>query len=295
MKERKGILYFILVLTLSVMMMSCWFIGKSIFNFNFKDAFFGEKTILPEEEKISRPFVNWESEKAKEMVDRRQGRIDFNDFLGEKKDLPKKKEISVSDDKKDRKITKKTMIKKEKIPVIFKELILDDFDQRSFLNSLGENSGIFSGGGGACDRFFSSDDFFPQGYSLKLDYDVSIEKSYSGFWSGLGGIDLKSYEYLSFWVKGLKGKESFKIELSDGINNYRLSIRKFLSGNDQSSWQRVFIPLSRYFKGINWRKMKGNLTITFEYSEGLPYKNTVFIERISFVSEKKKGSKKKDG
>ena len=89
-------------------------------------------------------------------------------------------------------------------------------------------------------------------------------------------------------MKGLQGGESFRVEISDGINNVGISVREFLSKKENSSWRKVFIPLKSSFMDINWKKMKGNLTFTFEYSEGIPYKSTVFIERISFVSEKKK-------
>lgn len=281
MKEKKIILNFILGLIILMLSISGFSIGKYIFN--FKDIFSYHKATSSEVEKSSISYVNWEN-KAEKILNKKTDKLTFVDFVSKKNKSSKKKKILIS---KKKQIAKKIKRKKIKIPVVSKELIVDDFDRKTYLNSLGENSGIFSGGGGVCERVFSSDEFFPMGYLLRLDYDVSIERSYAGFWTGLGGINLISYDYLSFWIKGLKGRESFRLEISDGINNVGFSIRAFLSDKRDSSWQKVFIPLDSSFKGINWGKMKGNLTFTFEYSEGLPYKSTVFIERISFVAEKK--------
>ncbi len=279
MKDKKIILNFILGLVVLMLSISGFSIGKYLFNLKGH-----RKSTLSEAKKTSIPSVNWEN-KTEKMSNKKTKELNFANFVSKKEELSKKDVISIS---KKKQIAKKTKKREIKIPVIAKELIVDDFDRKKYLNSLGENSGIFSGGGGVCERVFSSDEFFPIGYSLRLDYDVSIERSYAGLWSGLGGINLISYDYLSFWMKGLQGRESFRVEISDGINNVGVSVREFLSEKGNSSWRKVFIPLKSSFKGINWEKMKGNLTFTFEYFEGIPYKSTVFIERISFVSEKKK-------
>ena len=251
MEKRKGFLYFVLVLDILVVVISLYLIGKTILGVRAEGTPSSVKKIS-KREKASISLSNKEVKKSKR-----------------------------------RKSFKKTEKNSEEFYSEYKELILDDFDSKKISNNLKENTGVFSGVGGVCERSFSADKYFPGGYSLKLNYNVFSEAAYAGFWSGIGGIDLTPYKYLSFWVKRSQGKESFKVELSDGISNIRISVRKFLSDKRGSSWQKVFIPLNPFFKGINnFKKMKGNFTIIFEYSEGPPYEGIVYIDEISFVTAK---------
>ncbi len=205
------------------------------------------------------------------------------------KTFSQKRMVNTKEENKIKKPSPKIERNRKNFNSVYRELILNDFDNGSLLiNNLGKNTGVFSGIRGICEQSLS-DKSFSKEYSLKLNYDVSSNDAYAGFWSALGEVDLRPYRYLSFWIKRLEGNESFKIELSDGLNNVRISIREFLSKRKDTSWLRVIITLDSSFKGItNWKNMKGNFTIIFEYSEGSPYKSAVYIDEISFVTREQK-------
>ena len=111
--------------------------------------------------------------------------------------------------------------------------------------------------------------FGRSGYSLKLDYDVSnfvIENtkyygSFSGYYSKLGGANISSYKYLSFWVKGAAGGEYFKVELKNNVananrNHAAVYVTDYLDGGVTNDWQKVTIPLDAFANINNWTSIK---------------------------------------
>jgi len=50
-------------------------------------------------------------------------------------------------------------------------------------------------------------------YSLQIKWDTTKKGAYGGCWADLKHLNLESFNYLTFYVKGLKGGENFKIDL----------------------------------------------------------------------------------
>ena len=106
-------------------------------------------------------------------------------------------------------------------------LVLSDYNNGTLYTNLGGLSGGDEEKPGETFTTMIRDDGFTRGnsgYSLKLDYDVSRLGEFSFYWIKLGKelrlgsgvterLDLRKYDYLSFWIKGAQDEGNIKVEL----------------------------------------------------------------------------------
>ncbi|MFH1593585.1 MAG: glucoamylase family protein [Candidatus Omnitrophota bacterium] len=185
-------------------------------------------------------------------------------------------------------------------------LMLIDYDLGTLYTSTGGLSGGDEGLPGTTFAVVTADDNFTKGnsgYSLMLDYNVSGLGEYSFYWIKLGKkkafkqdatetLDLRKYNYLSFWIKSLKGGERIKVELhqdidNDGIFIFDRDVSSFVyantlarEGNVTEVWQKIVIPLKNFTAISDFSKMH-ELVFVFENVAG----NTtgaVYIDDIMF-------------
>ncbi|MCK4462836.1 MAG: hypothetical protein KAU58_00825 [Candidatus Omnitrophica bacterium] len=188
--------------------------------------------------------------------------------------------------------------------------LLDDFRHAAGVNVWGSVTGTFSKedpplSDAFCAASYTGDPsivFGGTGYSLQLDYNVSGTETYAGYFSDMAGVDISSYKYLSFWVRGTNSSsgEYFKIELKnnsttkywdslEGTHYYRNSavgyITDYLDGGVTTEWKKVSIPLHNFVNLDSWISMK-ELVIIFENSQsndnGSPTQGTIYIDDIKF-------------
>lgn len=183
-------------------------------------------------------------------------------------------------------------------------LVLSDYDNGTLITNLGGLSGGDEEKPGLTFTIISADDEFTKGnsgYSLRLDYDVSNLGEYSFYWVKLkpeidgkpgttGTLDLTSYNYLSFWVKGIHEEGNIKVELhqesnGDGIFTFGRDITSYVyvnaytaSGAINKDWQKVIIPLKDFAKITDWSKML-ELVLVFENRAGNK-KGSMYIDDI---------------
>jgi hypothetical protein len=128
------------------------------------------------------------------------------------------------------------------------------------------------------------------GKSLQLTYNVTLSGSYAGYLSNLSGVDLSSYNYLTFWVKGATGGEFFKITLSNNSadnnrNKASIYITDYLQGGVTTTWQKVTIPFDAFYNITDRTSMK-DIQFIFEqynaYVNGSPTSGIVYIDNIAF-------------
>jgi len=189
-------------------------------------------------------------------------------------------------------------------------LLVDDFSRSSFVNFIGGHSGGDEELPGRCTPGFiwKPDEVFGRGgRSLKLNFDVSDNGSYSFYWMKLGApqpdkdnvtypLDLTGYNYLSFWVRGETGSERIKVELhqdtaGDGRFDFDkdifsfIYVRPYLRRGITAEWQKVIVPL-KDFGAIKDPSNVLELVFTFENRLGNT-KGNVYIDDILFgkVSE----------
>lgn len=94
-------------------------------------------------------------------------------------------------------------------------------------------------------------------------------------------LDASAYSYLSFWVKGKEGGESFAVKIADKrlieIEDSATvgNITRFLPDGITREWQEVLIPINR-LKRVDRTQLGG---ITFDFTQ--PGDHTVYIDNIA--------------
>ena len=196
-----------------------------------------------------------------------------------------------------------------------KILLVDDFDEQTFLNKLGGESytwdvNPYDKSQSCVASFDSKIRVGETGSSLRLDYDIDStltylrefpdtpyyiydydtdsiigfaneipHTAYNGFYFLLNNADIRDYKYLIFYVKGdpLQGfTRKFIVELKNIDQT-----DKFLVDGVSSSWQKIVIPLGKFKRIGEWRKMT-ELTIVF--NENVTRKTgTMYIDNIYFA------------
>ena len=175
--------------------------------------------------------------------------------------------------------------------------VLDDFTTNSSLNKWSCATGVFGSlltgttNTGYCIKSWSSPG------TLKLDYDVRNSKSFSGYYSKMGGGSLAGYKSVSFRVKGAMGGEVFKVEFkvklssSDPDRDHgAVYVTSYLDGGvSTAGWKPVTIPFDNFANISDWASVS-EFVITFENSQsaaaGGPLQSAVYIDDIVFNTAK---------
>ena len=129
-------------------------------------------------------------------------------------------------------------------------LLVDDFRDTNPVNLLGGSSGAFGADSG------STSVVYYDKTGVHLVYDVSKPGSVAGYFTLLNQADLRSYNAVSFAIKGAAGKEKVDVGLRDtGLRETRIPIGEYLPGGVSTSWQKVTIPLVAFASVANWSSM----------------------------------------
>jgi hypothetical protein len=167
--------------------------------------------------------------------------------------------------------------------------MVDNFEKPGNRNSLGGSFGAFADkdGLGSCYLFFiqnkQKDVLGDSKYSLYVQWDTSKKGAYGGYWTELKHLNLENYNYLTFYVKGTKGGEEFKVGLRgklDETYETKILISDVLGKKISTEWQKVIIPLTM-FKTMQDRKDVNMFSINFEYVFGSG-SGALLIDDITF-------------
>lgn len=187
-----------------------------------------------------------------------------------------------------------------------KPVILADFNGGSLYTNLGGLSGGDENKPGTLFAAMIQDEGYIKGnvgYAVALDYDVERLGEFTYYWMKLGkevpgktgsteSLDLKNYNYLSFWVKGSQEVSDIKIELhqdvnGDGMFTYGQDITSYVYVNAYISggiiskdWNKVVIPLSAFNKITDWSRMS-ELVFVIENKAGNK-KGLIYIDDVLF-------------
>ncbi len=204
------------------------------------------------------------------------------------------------------------LLKYSRIPNYISELLLnspnrvllvDDFNESSFINKLGGKMSANIKNKAVCQMdFVHCSKLLHNNYALQLKYELP-KKGHSFYWTKLGKetlwnsksstpLDLSTYRYLSFWIKGEIPK-GLRVELhqdisKDGVFNYNLdrSSYVYLSrhlSSKKNGWQKVVIPLSHFKKIKDWKNILG-IAFVFVNRSKTELKDAVYIDNIVFGS-----------
>ena len=185
-------------------------------------------------------------------------------------------------------------------------LILTDYNSGTVLTNAGALSGGDEEKPGTLFATVVCDDGLTlgnSGYSLSLEYDVGKLGEYTFYWIKLGkeipgkpgvteSVNLRKYNYLSFWVRSAGDTGNIKIEMhqdlnADGIFTFGADISSHVyadqyikGGRVDSNWDKVVIPLKDFKDIKDWSKMS-ELVFVFENKAGNK-KGTVYLDNILF-------------
>lgn len=122
------------------------------------------------------------------------------------------------------------------------------------------------------------------GASLALTYNVP-NGSYAAWHSGLGGLDVSSYDNLSFVVRGASGGESFHVWLVDqsgGDDDDWVEVTSYTTVTNTWPSAPVEIPLQEFDEqGVDLTQLS-LFKIAFEW---VPMNGTVYLDDIRFTGE----------
>ncbi|MEK7791428.1 MAG: hypothetical protein AAB309_07370, partial [Deltaproteobacteria bacterium] len=133
------------------------------------------------------------------------------------------------------------------------------------------------------------------GRSLKIIYEKKAQ-GFCGAWVHFFNMrkppreriyfNAAPYAWLSFWVRGEKGKEDVGIQLADAgwekteDSVYYGKVSDYLKGGITTEWQEVRVPLKQeFYKNIHFKKLAG---LTFNFRE--EGKGTLYIDDIAFAT-----------
>ncbi len=192
-------------------------------------------------------------------------------------------------------------------PVKFiKPIILSDFSEGTLYTNLGGLSGGDDNKPGTLYATIIQDEGYVRGntgYAVALDYDVDRLGEFTYYWIKLGKeipgkagstepLDLRDYNYLSFWIKGAQDVSDIKIELhqdvnGDGVFTYGQDITSYVylnafinGGMVSKDWGKVVVPLKAFSKITDWSKPL-ELVLVFENKAGNK-KGVVYLDDIIF-------------
>jgi hypothetical protein len=126
-----------------------------------------------------------------------------------------------------------------------------------------------------------------QGGSLRLDYDVTSDGAYNGFWMKLGpdgrsAFDVSSYKNLSFWIKGDE-KAGIPYKLKVELKSKAGAPAKKYIGGIGPDWKKIQIPLEDLAgQGLDLGKVC-EFVIVFEQKFASPTTSgAIYIDEIAF-------------
>lgn len=181
-------------------------------------------------------------------------------------------------------------------------LRVDGFEDSSFRNLLGYETGAWNRypedeTQGCVAVREEAAGYGGTGAALRIEYDVdSPNPAFCGFWSALGGLDLRPYHQLVLYVKGdpVKGYTTqVKVELKPTLQpssqgpppppdaeTEEVRPRYLLKGiTDQ--WQRFVIPLDA-FKELTDRSSVKELVMIFDDMTSTKKRGAIYLDDIAF-------------
>jgi carbohydrate binding protein with CBM30 domain len=186
-------------------------------------------------------------------------------------------------------------------PASTESLMIDNMDDLSKNSLGGRNSTYLQAPSRAA--FTKAEDYGKSGGGLKLTYDLKNEGGprgdggFCGYYTLVkkgtdGYLDASPYQYITFWVKGEKGEEKFKIGVADKMYETMddsvksQEIGSYLpAGKITTDWQMAAVPLADFF--VDW-KLVASFSICFEHDtfDNGAGAGIIYIDEFELVKNK---------
>ena len=180
-------------------------------------------------------------------------------------------------------------------------LVIDSMDD-VVKNSLGgRNSTYLQAPSRAA--FTKADEYGKNGGGLKITYELKNEGGprgdggFCGYYTVVkkgtdGFLDASQYKYVTFWVKGDKGDEKFKIGVADKMYETMddsvksQEIGTYLpAGKITTDWQMAAVPVDEFF--VDW-KLVSSVSICFEHDtfDNGAGAGVVYVDELALMKNK---------
>lgn len=167
-------------------------------------------------------------------------------------------------------------------------VMVDDFESRSEENLLANKNWTFTHGAAAINgqkAKNSPNGIYAISYGGNIGDVVGHDSglNYTGWATGLGGIDCSKCETLSFRIRGADGGERPNLYLSDGTFRWGVDVEAYAQVT--SEWQEVRIPLKAFSDyGIDLTHLDA-VEVVFEWEK---MSGTVYLDEIRLGDQKAK-------
>ena len=165
------------------------------------------------------------------------------------------------------------------------KILVNDFNRKENFNNLRGQFGswvvFFSDANQYCrDEFTAVEKIGETGQGLKLSYDVdSPFSAYNGFFTNLMGIDLTSYKYLVFHIKGDSAAgftTRINVELKNKFQAGKLEVKGITD-----EWEKIVLPLEK-FAGLTTLQNMKELVMVFSDLNATKKEGVVYIDDLYF-------------
>jgi hypothetical protein len=132
-----------------------------------------------------------------------------------------------------------------------KVVLVDNYEDGDFQNSLGGSEGCWPGNGGSVDCNMTT--LGNQGV-LTMTYDVSLPDAYAVAYSDLPDLDMRHLDTVWLVVKGAQGGEPIYLEVRDCSANVPKQVisHSLAAGIGTSDWRAAAIPLREFVDITDW-------------------------------------------
>lgn len=161
-------------------------------------------------------------------------------------------------------------------------VMVDDFESRSEENLLANENWTFTHGAAAINgqkAKNSPNGVYAISYGGNIGDVVGHDRglNYTGWATGLGGIDCSKCETLSFRIRGADGGERPNLYLSDGTFRWGVDVEAYAQVT--SEWQEARIPLKAFSDyGIDLTHLDA-IEVVFEWEK---MSGTIYIDDVQF-------------
>lgn len=174
--------------------------------------------------------------------------------------------------------------------------IFDDFDMGATLNADGSHPNDFNGNKGVWNStdaiittsFDNAERHDGNGYSLKLDYDVTVAGSDGGYWEQFAYyypdpehpvFDMSDFDEFHFWIKGGASSTSkCYIEFVDKDGNKLPFEITYINSN----WQKKSITNLQSYTDVDWTQMR-QWALVIKHDHADVQAGTLYLDDLSFV------------
>lgn len=169
---------------------------------------------------------------------------------------------------------------------LHEEVIVDDFEGAAQTNRLKGPNGAFSNPDTEHCKILLVEVAGGTGsnHALQLNYDVTTEGAYGGYWSALMAVNAKGYNAICLRIRPTGNIPNLLVGIRHAATrvDVKVPIGPYCTEPDSRGWCAVRIPLSAFIgRGLTDLRLLDTFSLTFENRSGIR-RGTLLVDDIAF-------------